>query len=165
MTDLTVRDPIDAALDIVSDISAPLEDRAAAYAALYRVRRAISRRFKQSDIATELQLYMERNRVREFGPIRLSWRSFDVAYPCNDPGNYEDAGVQEQLSEWATDPQFGRFIREVPRHFEVVPAAIGEAFAMSDPYGREFVRLLDEYRYRTAGGRAATLTVREPTHE
>lgn len=152
-------DALDQAIEAVADTNLPMEQRGAVYAGLRRLRLAIDRALRP--VTKEIELAMVQADASEWGPLRLTWRAIDPKYPCNDPGNWDDAGVQDQLAEWRRHTAYRPFIRPVPAHLEVDTAELGAAVANGDPGARELYGLLNEKRYRTEEGRAPTLTVRE----
>lgn len=99
--------------------------------------------------------------AQEWGPLKLTWRSIDVRWPVNDPGNHADATVQELLEGWQADAHYRPFIREIPHHLEVDTAALGEAIQMGDPWARELWEELKTRRLRTDEGKAPSLSVKE----
>lgn len=152
------------ALTAVADASIPLEDRAGIYAVLRSIRLKIDRALRP--VGPEIQHAMAEANAEQWGPIRLSWKSVDPRYRCNEPDNWGDDSVQETLAIWNADTRFRTpegepWVRQIPEHFEVDTKALGSAMAAGDPHARTLFGLLREYRYRTEEGRAATLTVAE----
>lgn len=161
MSELAVPD----ALEIVTDTSRPIEERAPAYAILRRIRLEIDRAIKP--VGREIQEAMASVQATEWGPIRLSWKAIDPKYPANDPGNWGDDGVQSVLSEWAANPRYQSpdgtaWVQRIPAHCEINTAALGAAIAAGDPAARELYGLIKDHGFRTEQGRAATITVVEP---
>ena len=152
-------DALDAAIGAVADPKLPSEQRGAVYAGLRRLKLQIDRALRP--VTKEIELAMVQADAREWGPLRLTWKAIDPKYPCNDPGNWDDAGVQQDLSDWSQSSSYRPFIRRVPAHLEVDTAELGAAVANGDPGARELYGLLNEKRYRTEEGRAPSLTVKE----
>jgi len=161
---LAVPKLIEDAMTALQDPDTPVEDRASVYALLYEIQRRIHRalgtyaRGKGSTPKSELAEHLVRN-GEELGPLYIAWESFDVAWPVNDPDNWGDAGVQEQLETFrlmAPD-----YIRRVPDHLEIDTAALGEGVVNLDPVARELHKACKERGWRTEGGRRAALKVRE----
>ena len=150
---------IDQAIEVVSDPATPIEQRGAVYAALRRLRLRIDRVLRP--VTQELEMAMVAADAKEWGPLRLSWRSIDVRWPVNDVGNHQDATVQELLAMWREDAGYRPFIKEVPHHYEVDTAALGEAVHMGDPGALQLWNELKTRRLRTDEGKAASLSVRD----
>lgn len=153
------------AITAVGNPELPLEDRAGIYAVLRSIRLKIDRAIRP--VGPEIQEAMAAANAESWGPIRLSWKSVDPRYRCNDSDNWGDDSVQETLAVWNADTRFRSpegepWVREIPRHFEVDTRALGAAMAAGDPHARTLYGLIREYGYRTEEGRAATLTVVEP---
>lgn len=153
------------ALASVQDESLPMEDRAGYYAVLRTIRLHIDRALRP--VGPEIQRAMAEANAESWGPIRLTWKSVDPKYRCNDPDNWGDDSVQETLAIWNADTRFRTpggepWVRHIPDHFEVDTRALGAAMAAGDPHARTLYGLIREYGYRTEEGRAATLTVAEP---
>lgn len=165
MTNELVIQGVDDALAAVNDTSLPIEDRAGIYALLRSLRLQIDRAIRPT--GPEIQAAMAAAGAERWGPIRLTWKSIDPRYVCNDPDNWQDDSVQEALGVWNADRRFRGpdgepWVREIPRHFEVDTKALGAAMAAGDPNARTLYGLIREYGFRTEEGRAATLTVDEP---
>lgn len=168
MTELATR-PADVtlteALELVQDTDQPLPVRAGSWAVLRAWRRDVDRVLRP--IGREIQEAMAAAEAQRWGPIRLTWKAIDPKYVCNDPDNWVDDGVQEQLAAWAaesryTAPDGTPWVKSIPAHHEVDTAALGAAIAAGDPAARELYGLIRQKGYRTESGRAATLTVDEP---
>lgn len=156
--------PVEDAIAAVGDSSLPIEQRAGPYAVLRAIRLRIDRALRP--VGQEIQRAMTEAGEDRWGPIRLTWRAVDPRYVCNDPGNWGDAGVQDDLALWAaesryTAPDGTPWVIRIPDHYEIDTRALGAALAAGDPAARELYRLLNEKRYRTEEARAATLTVDE----
>lgn len=162
MSNLTVNDGtpqiIADAMSAVQDRSLPVEDRAALYGVLHQIQLRINRAIKAAkpDILEH---------VREngpLGPVSATSTPKDVRWPCNDEGNWADAGVQDAMLELAEDSTTRPFIRHIPEHFEIVPAAIVAAMSMGDPAARRLYTELKNRKWRSEeGDRTYTLAVKE----
>lgn len=150
-------DRMDAALDILADRELTIEDRTAAYAVVHQVQLRLNRALKA--VRDEIVVYMVQEDLKALGPVSLKSVAFDVAWPCNDPGNWADDGVQDQMR--AYQKVAPEFIREVPHHYEIDTAALGAKVAMGDPVARQLHRDLKDLNWRTEGGRRVTLQVKE----
>jgi hypothetical protein len=154
---------LDDALAAVQDPATTPDNRAALYAYLYEVTRRINRALgtyqrKGPSAKSELTEHLVRN-GEELGPLYIAWEAFDVEWPVNDEGNWDDAGVQEQLSVFSLiSPEY---IRHIPDHFEINTAALGEAVHLGDPVARQLHTECKDRGWRTEGGRRAALKVRE----
>jgi hypothetical protein len=165
MSELATPQVITDALDAVQNRDLPLEDRAGIYAVLRHIRLRIDRALRP--VGPEIQEAMAAANAEAWGPIRLSWKSVDPRYVCNDPDNWGDDGVQETLAVWNADTRYRTpdgepYIRHIPDHFEVDTKSLGAAMAAGDPTARELYGLIREHGFRTEEGRAATLSVVEP---
>lgn len=150
-------DAIADALTLLADESTPVDDRAALYATLHQVQLRINRVLRKA--RDPLVVHMETNRLREMGPLSVKATAFDVTWPCNEPGNWDDAGIQDEMVAMAAAaPEF--FIH-VPAHWEVVPAALGAAVHAGDPVARQIHRRMSEAGWRREAGRRLSLAVRE----
>lgn len=165
MTAELAEQQIDDALVAVSNAELTIEDRASIYAVLRSIRLRIDRALRP--VGPEIQEAMARAGAESWGPIRLTWKSVDPRYVCNDPANWEDDSVQETLAVWNADTRFRTpegepYVRHIPSHFEVDTKALGVGLGARDPRAHDLYKLIREYGYRTEEGRAATLTVAEP---
>lgn len=148
---------IDAALDILTDRSLTIEDRAAAYAVIHQVQLRLNRALRK--VKDELTVYLVQNDLKQLGPLSLKGVAFDVEWPCNAEGNWTDAGVQDQMRTISVlAPEY---VRHVPDHYEINTAALGEGMAKGDPVARQMHKDLREMGWRTEGGRRMTLQVKE----
>src|SRR6266566_5447125 len=94
-------DALDSAIEAVSDPSVPIEMRGQLYAALRRIRLRIDRVLRP--VTQEIERAMVEADAKAWGPLRLTWRSVDVKWPVNSPGNWDDSTVQDNLREWSMD--------------------------------------------------------------
>jgi hypothetical protein len=150
---------LDAALDALASHAYPIEDRAAIYAALYVMRRKVSA--AMAPVRLELAHHLANNGIRRLGPIAAASEAYGVAWPCNDPGNWEDAGVQDALRAIATGPT-APYVRRVPDHFEIDTAALGEGYGRGDPAAMRLYRALADRGWRTEEGRKPSIRVAVP---
>lgn len=150
---------LDAAMSILADRERSLEDRTAAYAVLHQAQLRVNRALKASK--DDLVLGLREQPGHELGPVSLSWTAFDVHYECNGAGSWEDATVQDAMAALRASEETGRYIREVPRHLEIDVMALAEDVQLGLPAARQLYEQLREHRWRTEGGRRATLKVRE----
>lgn len=159
---------LEAALAQVQDTSVAIEDRAALYGLLYEVKRRIDRALgtyirKGPTAKAELAAHLATLEGEQLGPLYLGWESFDVTWPCNDPENWTDYGVQEEL---ALIQQIApEFVRAIPAHLELDTAALGEAVHMGDPAALQLHKQCKERGWRREGGKRAVLKVRETPRE
>jgi hypothetical protein len=163
---LIARAGVDEALALAADRTLDIESRAGAYALLHqvqlRIRRVLGIGQRSADtLQAELIAHMERNGLRELGPLSVASSSIDAAYPCNDPDNWSDDGVQDAMSRLYTDPQTAPFVRYVPKHYEIDTAALGEAVATGHGVAVSLLLELKARGWRTEEGRRLSLRVRE----
>lgn len=154
------------ALAIIGDASVTIDQQAQAYAGLRQLRRELDRILKSPrvrDLEHRLAIAMDEAGVREYGAVRMTLKSIDPRWPVNEPGNWTDAMVQDDLAALAED--YEAFIRHVPAHYEIVPKALADAMRMGDPAALRLWTLCKERRYRTAEGKEPVLTVTEPPSE
>lgn len=167
LTRTDVPPAITEAMELVQADDLPPENRAALYAFLFELQRRISRslgiRQKGATAQHELTEYMTRENLMELGPLYLAWEAFDVKYPCNTAENWTDEGVQAALREVRHDPTTCEYVREIPAHLEVDVMALGEAVHAGSAPARALYDELRAKRWRTEGGRRASLKVREIT--
>lgn len=149
---------LDSAMSILSDRERSLDDRTAAYAVLHQTQLRVNRALKSAKDDLVLGI---KERGGELGPVTLAWVAFDVHYECNGAGCWEDASIQDPMAALRADERTSRYIREVPRHLEIDVAALGEDVQLGIPAALELYGQLKEHRWRTEGGRRATLKVRE----
>ena len=166
LTTIATPKVLDHALAGVQDASLPIEDRAAMYGLLYEVKRRIDRALgtyirKGATAKAELAAHLAGLEGEQLGPLYLGWESFDVTWPANDPENWADYGVQEEL---ALIKQIApEFVRAIPAHLELDTAALGEAVHAGDPAALQLHRQCKEKGWRREGGKRAVLKVRETT--
>ena len=161
MTDLAVRqtevvDVVDV-LDILADEAASLEDWIAAYAVGQQFRLRIDRGLKSR--RDDIIVGLERQGLKEFGPLSVKATAIDVRWPANDEGNWGDSSVQEAMEQYAkVAPEY---FRHVPDHWEIDSAALGAGVAEGDPVAQQLHRECKEKGWRTEVGRRLSLAVRE----
>ena len=163
MTDTLLPIVIDDAMTSVNNPAIPFEDRAAMYGLLYEIKRRIDRALgtyqrKGPSAKSELTEHLART-GGELGPLYIDWQAFDVEWPVNDEGNWNDSGVQEELAVLSlVAPEY---IKHIPDHYEIATSALGEAVHMGDPVARQFHTDAKQRGWRTEGGKRAALRVRE----
>jgi hypothetical protein len=154
---LAKSNPIDTALEAVTNRELAIEDRGAAYALLHQIQLRINRALRKAK--DDLILHIEGNHLKALGPLSIKATAIDVAWPCNDEGNWGDAGVQDamgMLRQVAPD-----FIREVPAHYEIRTAELGAAVHAGDPVARQLHAECKARGWRTEVGRRLSLAVQE----
>lgn len=145
------------ALAAVQDPSVPIEDRAALYEPLYRLQLKVNRALRAAK--DDLIVHMEREGLRAMGALSVKSTAIDVRWPCNDPENFGDYGLQDAMAALAkTAPDY---VRHVPDHFEIDTAALGAGVAAGDPVARELHAECKRRGWRTEEGRRLSLAVRE----
>jgi hypothetical protein len=149
---------IDTALDALGDTRLTVEDRAGAYAVVHQVQLRLNRALRK--VKDELIVYMESNHLRSLGPLSVKRTAFDVEWPINEEGNWEDATVQDTIRDVFL-PIAPAFIRQVPAHYEIRTADLGSAVHMGDPVAIELHRQLRERGWRTEAGKRLSLEVKE----
>jgi hypothetical protein len=152
-------DALDQAIEAMEDRSLDMRDRGVIYAGLRRLRLRIDRALRP--ITQEIQHAMVEAGAKTWGPLQLSWRSIDVAWPVNEEGNWGDATVQDLLAEWRKEAWFRPFIREIPAHLEIATAALGTSVHEGDPGAIDLWQRLNDRELRTDGGKAPSLTVKD----
>lgn len=156
----TVEHPHLAALLHTLDHGLTIEDRAAAYAVLYALQLAVNRRLREPKMA--LVEHLIRSGQEALGPLALATVAVDVAWPCNDPGNWSDITVQDAMAELAGRPDTADYIRHIPAHLEIDTAALGADVAAGIPGARALHRELKQRGWRTEQSRRHTLRVKTP---
>ena len=150
---------VDATLRILADPSVTPDDRAAAYSVIHQVQLRLNRALRA--VKDELIIHMEREGLRELGPLSVKATSIDVAWPCNAEGNWIDAQIQDAMALYAkVAPEY---FRHVPEHWEVRTAELGAGVASGDPVARRLHTELKDKGWRTDQGKRLSLAVREPT--
>jgi hypothetical protein len=146
------------AMDGLVNPAESLDNRVAFYGLLHQVQLRINRVLRQ---AKKDGLAEEIIRVdpEGIGPVKVQWVPFDVEWPANDPDNWTDAQLQEELSVYSLIAP--DYIRHVPDHFEIATAALGEGVANADPVAHELHRVCKDRKWRREGGRRAALKVTE----
>lgn len=158
ITTLATTKVINDAMSGLTDPAQSLDNRAAFYALLHQVQLRINRVLRQAkkDGLTE---EIVRDHPEGIGPISVAWEAFDVEWPCNAEGNWDDANVQEAMAVMSLIAP--EYIRHIPDHFEINTAALGEAVHLGDPVARQLHTEAKDRGWRTEGGRRAALKVRE----
>lgn len=142
-------EPIQDALTLLADESTPVEDRAALWATLHQAQLRINRVLRKSKDA--LIVHMEGNGLKEMGPLSVKATAFDVEWPVNDPGNWEDAQLQDELAMFARlAPDY---ITRVPEHWQLETAALGTGLVNNDPVAVKLHRHAKDAGWRREGGR------------
>ena len=149
---------IDIALDALTDTTLTVEDRAAAYAVIHQVQLRLNRALRK--VKDEIITYIVGNDLRSLGPVSVKSTAFDVAWPCNDEGNWQDSMVQDTMRDILL-PIAPEFIRKVPAHLEIRSRELGEAVHMGDPLALQVWRECSDRGWRTEGGRRLSLEVKE----
>jgi hypothetical protein len=152
-------DALDLAIEAMEDRSLDMRDRGVIYAGLRRLKLHIERSLRP--ITQEIERAMIDANAKTWGPLQLSWRSIDVAWPVNEEGNWGDATVQDTLANWRQDSWARPFIREIPYHLEINTAALGTAVHEGDPGAIDLWQRLNDRELRTDGGRVPSLTVKD----
>jgi len=161
---LSLPDSVQAALVKVADPTVVPEDRAALYAILYDLQRRIRRGLgigirSAATPQVELLTYMERNDMRAMGPLSIRATPFDVTWPVNDPENWVDYGLQDELAQFAKIAP--DYIVKVPEHYELASAALGEGVANNDPVAQQLHKHAKQAGWRREGGRRLSLAVKD----
>ena len=149
---------LDSAMALVNDRERSLEDRTAAYAVLHQAQLRVNRALKAAKDDLVLGIKDAGGRL---GPVSLTWTAFDVHYECNGAGSWEDATVQDAMAALRSSQQTGRYVREIPSHLEIDVAALSEDLQLGVTAAHELYAQLREHRWRTEGGRRASLKVDE----
>ena len=157
--------PIDTALEVIAD-SRPAQPRTAPPCTRCCTRSsrpsAASLGIGVRSAATpqaELIAHIEANGLRALGPVQVKATAFDVTWPVNDPDNWDDNGLQNELQIMAgIAPDY---IRLVPEHYELDTAAMGQGISMGDPVAVKLQRHAADSGWRREGGRRLSLAVKE----
>ena len=164
ITTLATPKVIDHAMAAIRDPNVPMEDKAAMYGLLVTIVRRINKAMgtyirSGPTPKSELAAHLATLEGEELGPLYLGWESFDVTWPANDPENWTDYGVQEELA--LIKQITPEFVRSIPAHLELDTAALGEAVHNGDPAAIQLHRQCKEKGWRREGGKRAVLKVRE----
>lgn len=145
------------ALGLLSDEATPIEDRAALYAAFWNFQIRVNRVLRKAK--DPLVVHMETNGLRDMGPLSVKSTAVDVRWPVNDPDNWDDAALQDELEMFAR--MAPDYFRRVPEHWELLTAALGAGVASGDPVAQKLHRHAKEQRWRTESHRNLSLAVKE----
>jgi hypothetical protein len=148
-------------LAVLADTRLPIDDRAGAYAVLHQVQLRINRGLRA--VRDDLVRHLVATDSRQLGPLSIKATAVGVAWPCNDPGNWADIGVQDALAALTGDPHTAGYVRQIPAHLEIDTAALGRGIAESDPHAIRLHRELRTRGWRTEEARTLTLAVRPVT--
>ena len=149
---------IDSALEALSDSRLTTEDKAGAYALLHQVQLRINRALRK--VKDDIIVYMRENDLRALGPLSVKATAIDVAWPCNEPANWEDATVQDTFRDVLL-PIAPEYIRKIPAHYELDTAALGAAVHLGDPLALQVHREVKARGWRTEAGKRLSLEVKE----
>ena len=149
---------LDTAMALVTDRERSLEDRTAAYAVLHQAQLRVNRALKAAKDDLVLGIKDAGGRL---GPVSLTWTAFDVHYECNGAGCWEDAMVQDAMRALRDSDATSRYIRAIPGHLEIDVAALSEDLQLGVSAAHDLYAQLREHRWRTEGGRRASLKVDE----
>lgn len=145
------------ALALLADEATPVEDRAALYASLHQLQLRVNRVLRKA--RDPLIVHMESGGLRDVGPLSVKATAFDVTWPVNDPDNFGDYGLQDELAQFAKlAPDY---IAKVPEHYELLTAALGAGIAANDPVAIKLHRHAKDAGWRKEGGRRLSLAVKE----
>jgi hypothetical protein len=158
ITTLATTKVINDAMAGLTDSEQSLDNRVAFYGLLHQVQLRINRVLRQAK-KNGLVEEIVRDHPDGIGPVTVAWEAFDVEWPCNDPDNWTDAGVQEQMA--VISLLLPEYVRHIPDHYEINTAALGEAVHLGDPAARQLHTECKDRGWRTEGGRRAALKVRE----
>jgi hypothetical protein len=148
---------LDLLLEQLGDPATPIEDRAAIYGLVARLRRVLHRALTgQRD---GLILWLEREGLEQFGPLRLKATSVGVAWPCNQPGNWNDADIQAALAELAGQPATSDYVKRIPAHLEMDTTALGADVHAGISAARQLWQEMKARGWRTEEGKALSLEV------
>lgn len=150
-------EPVQDALALLADESTPVDDRAALYATLHQIQLRINRVLRKA--RDPLVIHMEREGLRDMGPLSVKATAFDVEWPVNDPDNFGDAALQDELAASARIAP--DYIVHVPEHWELNTAALGAGVASGDPVAQKLHRHAKDQGWRREGGRRLSLAVKE----
>ncbi len=164
MTDLTVRmsevaDRVGDILDILHDPEASRDDKAAAWAVGHQVQLRINRVLRSS--RDDLIVSMERDGLKELGPLSIKSAAVDPRYECNEADNWDDDGIQSAMADMKADKALGKYIRTIPAHLEIDVAALTEDIRLGVDAAIALYRELNRRRWRVEQARRLSLAVRE----
>jgi hypothetical protein len=164
MTDLAIRtteiaDRIGDVLDILGDTSEKVDNRAVAYAIAQQIRLRLDRALKAS--RDDIIVAMERQGVKQLGPVTIRSSAVDPKYPANDRDNWEDATVQDGLNALRHDERTRAYVRVVPAHFELDVDAMVEDMRLGVQAAIDLYREANKRGWRTEEARRLSLAVRE----
>jgi hypothetical protein len=145
------------AMEVLTDPATSRDDKAALYGVLHQIQLRINRVLRSAK--DDLIVGMERDGVKELGPLSIKSTAIDVAWPCNAEDNWADIEVQDAMAmlvKIAPD-----YIRHVPEHYEIRTAELGAGIAAGDPVARELHNECKRRGWRTEEGRRLSLAVRE----
>lgn len=142
---------------ILENPDASPEDKGAVYAVLHQIQLRINRKLRT--VKDDLIVHMERNRLKEMGPLSVKATAIDVAWPVNAEENWGDLTVQSELADYAKIAP--EYVRHVPDHLEIRTAELGAGVHAGDPVARQLHATLKERGYRTEEGRRLSLQVKE----
>lgn len=145
--------------DELSNPEARMEDRAAAYAVLQQVRLRIDRVLKAN--RDDLIVGMERDGLKELGPLSIKSAAVDPKYVVNEPENWEDSTIQDALAEIRRDATTRSYVRVIPAHMEIDPLALAADVQLGVQAALDLYRAMNEKRWRTESARRLSLAVRE----
>jgi hypothetical protein len=145
------------AMEALADPTTHRDDRAALYGVLHQIQLRINRVLRSAK--DDLLIGMERDGLRELGPLSIKATAIDVEWPANAPENHGDATVQEAMETYAKiAPDY--FVH-IPAHWEIATAALGKGVAEGDPVARELHAECKRRGWRKEAGRRLSLAVRE----
>jgi hypothetical protein len=156
--ELALGPTLDTSLEALTDGTVALDDRVAIYALLHQIQLRINRALRQAK-KEGLVEEIVRDHPEGIGPVTVAWEAFDVAWPCNDEGNWTDSGIQEAMA--VTSLIAPEYVKHIPDHFEINTAALGAGVHEGDPVAKQLHRECKDQGWRTEGGRRAALKVRE----
>ena len=145
------------AIEAVNDRSLDYNDRGAIFGVLHALQLRINRALRPAK--QDLIAYMESHAVRNLGPLAYTTKAVDPQYVCNDPGNWGDSSVQDQLEAWRAERRFTPYIRAIPSHLEVDTLALAKGFADNDPAAGELKRACDAAGFRVEKERKGDIKV------
>ena len=164
MTDLTIRisevaDRIGDLLDVLADPEASRDDKAAAWAVGHQVQLRINRMLKAS--RDDLIVSMERDGLKELGPLSIKSSAVDPKYVVNEAENWGDSTLQDALADMKQDAALGKYVRHIPDHLEIDVLALTEDIRLGVDAAIALYRELNRRRWRVEQARRLSLAVRE----